>query len=266
MSSDNDFFVLRRFGKVGARVLLYMQDQIVELEEELRKQDDFCKSAPKELADSGTFRGDQNSKRRDIMRDLSVMLDRYQRFLLDHSRLKSCPNASEFQIKNVRNWFEASNDAIVDKEREFIDVDGDLIPIVPKLKTPLHRFFDRFEILKRISCLKDRKRNEKLYDSEDFERQTTIYNKDSRIDKFVTCATIAIGLAMLLVPLWLLQYFTSHKTGTTNKLWIITAFLIGFAVLFSILTVARPFEVLAATAAYGAVLMVFMQLQYNGAN
>lgn len=110
------------------------------------------------------------------------------------------------------------------------------------------------------------KRNEKLYDSEDFERQTTIYNKDSRIDKFVTCATIAIGLAMLLVPLWLLQYFTSHKTGTTNKLWIITAFLIGFAVLFSILTVARPFEVLAATAAYGAVLMVFMQLQYNGAN
>lgn len=88
MSSDNDFFVLRRFGKVGARVLLYMQDQIVELEEELRKQDDFCKSAPKELADSGTFRGDQNSKRRDIMRDLSVMLDRYR-------------NNSQFQAESL---------------------------------------------------------------------------------------------------------------------------------------------------------------------
>lgn len=108
------------------------------------------------------------------------------------------------------------------------------------------------------------KRNQKLYGPDDFERQATIYNKESRIDKFVTCATIAIGLAMLLVPLWLLQYFTSRRTDTTNKLWIITAFLIGFAVLFSVLTVARPFEVLAATAAYGAVLMVFMQLQSNG--
>lgn len=178
MSSDNDFFVLRRFGNAGARVLLNMQDQIVELEEQLRQQDDYCRSAPKDLADSGTFRGDRNIQRKRIMHDLSVMLDRYrnscqfqakslsharkltkatERFLLDHSRLKSCPNASEFQIRNVRNWFEASNGAIEAKERKFIDVDGDLIPIVPKLKTPLHRFIDRFEILKQISCLTDRK-------------------------------------------------------------------------------------------------------------
>lgn len=110
------------------------------------------------------------------------------------------------------------------------------------------------------------KRNENLFDPEDFERQETIYNKESRIDKVVTCATLAIGLAMLIGPLWLLQYVTSQGTGTTNKLWIINAFLIGFAVLLIILTVARPFEVLAATAAYGAVLMVFMQLQSNGIN
>jgi hypothetical protein len=32
-----------------------------------------------------------------------------------------------------------------------------------------------------------------------------------------------------------------------------------FTVLTSLLTVAKPFEVLAATAAYGAVMMVFMQ-------
>lgn len=57
----------------------------------------------------------------------------------------------------MRNWLEASNDAIEDKEKKFIDVDGDLIPIVPKLKTPLRRFIDRFEILKQISCLTDRK-------------------------------------------------------------------------------------------------------------
>lgn len=78
MSSDDDFFVLRRFGKVGTRVLLFMQDQIVELEEGLQRQDDWCKTAQKEYADNGTFRGDRNPQRRKIMHDLSYMLERYR--------------------------------------------------------------------------------------------------------------------------------------------------------------------------------------------
>ena len=67
---------------------------------------------------------------------------------------------------------------------------------------------------------------------------------------------------MLIGPLWLLQHFStdSVQTNLSVRLVIITFFLIGFAVLLTIITVARPFETLAATAAYGAVLMVFMQL------
>ena len=74
------------------------------------------------------------------------------------------------------------------------------------------------------------------------------------MDKFVTCITIALGLAMLIGPLWLLQHFT------TARLVIITVFLVVFTLLLTIITVAKPFETLAASAAYGAVLMVFMQL------
>lgn len=78
MSSDDDFFVLRRFGKVGTRVLLFMQDQIVQLEEKLQLQDDSCKYGPKELADNGTFRHDRYP-RREIMLDLSNKLERYRK-------------------------------------------------------------------------------------------------------------------------------------------------------------------------------------------
>lgn len=110
------------------------------------------------------------------------------------------------------------------------------------------------------------KRNKTLFSpTENFESTTTIYHNDSRIEKFVTCATIALGLAMLIAPLWLLQYFTAAGGSTRDRLLIITCFLIGFAVLVSILTISRPPEVLGATAAYGAVLMVFMQLQYSAA-
>lgn len=79
MSSDDDFFVLRRFGEVGARVLLLMQDQIAKLEEELQQEDDICKKAPKEWADNGTFRGDPNPRRVEIMHHLSNMLERYRK-------------------------------------------------------------------------------------------------------------------------------------------------------------------------------------------
>lgn len=107
------------------------------------------------------------------------------------------------------------------------------------------------------------KRNKKLYDPEDFESKVTIYNKEARIDKIVTFATIAIGLAMLLAPLWLLQCVTSRDISKTTTLGTITAFIVGFSGLLSIVAVAKPFEVLAATAAYAAVLMVFMQMQSN---
>ena len=80
------------------------------------------------------------------------------------------------------------------------------------------------------------------------------------MEKFVTCITIALGLAMLIGPLWLLQHFSTTKSNLRLRLIIITVFLVAFTVLLTIITVARPFETLAATAAYGAVLMVFMQL------
>ena len=76
----------------------------------------------------------------------------------------------------------------------------------------------------------------------------------------VTCITIGLGLAMLIAPLWLLQYVYTAEPNLKTRLGVITGFLVAFTLLLSVMVVARPFEVLAATAAYGAVMMVFMQL------
>ncbi len=71
-----------------------------------------------------------------------------------------------------------------------------------------------------------------------------------------------LGLGMLIGPLWWLQNLSNSEV----RLGVITGFLFAFMALLSILTVAKPFEVLAATAAYGALLMVFMQLGSNTSN
>ncbi len=105
--------------------------------------------------------------------------------------------------------------------------------------------------------------NKHLYNVEDFEMETTVYNRDSLVHKFVTCLIMLFGLGMLIGPLWWLQHLSAEQPNLRARLEVITGFLIVFTILLSILTVARPFEVLAATPAYGAVLMVFMQLGSN---
>ena len=79
-ASDDDFFVLRRFGKSSARVALYLQDQVAHLEEELEKVDLLCSQAPKEFADGGTFRHDRWPRRRAILDELTVSLERYRKY------------------------------------------------------------------------------------------------------------------------------------------------------------------------------------------
>ena len=90
--------------------------------------------------------------------------------------------------------------------------------------------------------------------------QSTILVKNSKIDNLVFCVIIALGLAMLIGPLWWLNYLAIQAPDLAPRLAVITGFIALFALLIGLFTVANPFEVLAATAAYSAVLMVFMQL------
>ena len=106
--------------------------------------------------------------------------------------------------------------------------------------------------------------NERLYQASDFEMKTTVYVREAVIDKLATCLIMLLGLGMLIGPLWWLQHLSADQPNLQARLEVITGFLVAFTILLSILTVAKPFEVLAATAAYGAVLMVFMQLGSGG--
>lgn len=194
-------------------------------------------------------------------------------YVINQSQLKARSDATEFQIRNVKNWLHNNNNPIDWEEANFIQQEGDLIPVVPRVKTPLRRFVDKFPSIRKISCFRDRKVRSPQIDGkaqakvcqrntiiDDFESQTTIYNKESRIDKFATCAAIVLGLGMLIAPLWLLQHLSAEKPNLNRRLLVITVFMIAFTIMIIVVTIAKPSEALTATAAYGAILMVFMQL------
>jgi len=86
MSLDDDFFILRRFGSLSARVVLRQQNEIVELEKELEAED---RLAIADSQDSGTFCNDPRPKRRKLLNKLAFMIERYRTAASSYSKVKA---------------------------------------------------------------------------------------------------------------------------------------------------------------------------------
>lgn len=73
ISSDSSFNVCRRFLRLRARLLLYKQDNIVQLEKELDKLD---REEPR-LLFLGNYRRDRNNERAKVVEQIGVELAKY---------------------------------------------------------------------------------------------------------------------------------------------------------------------------------------------
>ncbi|TDZ67894.1 hypothetical protein CTRI78_v002716 [Colletotrichum trifolii] len=162
VSSEDDFFLLRRFDTLNTRVALALQDEVSQLEEEL-----------------GEF--DQAT-----------------------SHMNSCYNRLRFE------------------------------------NTPKHQ-----------TGTSGVENETPGYDAEEVSHYS-----DKRIDAFASAVIISVGVAMLITPIWVLEGMVDLK----GKLAVITCFIFVFLLVLSLAMVAKPFEALGATAAYAAVLMVFLQV------
>ena len=78
VASENDFFMLRRFGAVSTRVALMLQDQVVVLEDELRELDRKYSGREAVGVNNGTFRDDEKD-RLNVLEKLRLKLVEYSR-------------------------------------------------------------------------------------------------------------------------------------------------------------------------------------------
>jgi hypothetical protein len=85
IASDESFFIVRHFGALNARVILSLQDEIVELEDRLRVMDEETsrKAAPKTLH-NGTFRLDGYQQRKELL--TGQITDKLRRYSMSRPR------------------------------------------------------------------------------------------------------------------------------------------------------------------------------------
>lgn len=161
--------------------------------------------------------------------------------MIQQAQLKTYAQAYSPDVKSLRAWHaNHSNLAIVPEEQEYLAHDSDLFCVVPKERTSLRRLLDRSLTLRIHPLWRKKEPSLPTYD------QDLIYSiSDKRIDNFIAFLILGVGAAMLIAPLWILDLVD----GETKKLVIITIFILGFMAMLSSVTVAKPFETLAATAA-----------------
>lgn len=175
-----------------------------------------------------------------------------------YSSMRSRPAADDRQINNVKNWLTNEKGEYlhaIDAKETTCYTDSnyapDLITISSRTRPPLGRWLESWERLQVSRLFRA-----KLIPGQHVESDTTTYSSDSKFEKLTNRSIIAGGLIMLLTPLWLLEF----ASGSKVRLGIITAFVVVFMMGMTTATINRPFEVVASSAAYAAVLMVFMQI------
>jgi hypothetical protein len=162
--------------------------------------------------------------------------------ILQQAELKKYPLASKKAVVSVQNWHENhGNLVIAPEEQEYLSHDLDLFPLARREKTPLRKLLERSRRFRIHSVWRKKKVPElPVYDAD-----TVKLLSDKRIDRFITAITMSIGSAMLIAPMWVLQALDDPS----RKLAVITAFIVVFLGMVSYATVAKPPEILAATAA-----------------
>jgi hypothetical protein len=257
MASSNDFFLVRRFGALNARVLLLLQDRIVQKEGELKDLDDDAGvnnlTGPEALSNS--IRDDPNDERETLLQEIKSMLDEYSEaesqrlctWLTDNpddciiklSTIYSWDPATKSQRNNVLNWFYNNERAVVTDEQQWIRVAGDVIPLARQTKSPLRGLL---ETISRTTGW----RMFKLKDQATTRESSTTFNHDiNALERFTNAVLITLGLLLLIGPMWSLQFITNE----VKRLAIITSFILLFASILAGATAAKPFETLGATAA-----------------
>lgn len=160
--------------------------------------------------------------------------------MLQQSALNQFSDAPQRDVRSIRNWhYNHGSAAILNEEQKYLEQD-DLFCVLQKDKTPLRRMIDKSYRLRTMDLWR---RPDTV---PDYDTSHISYYSDKRIDHFASGVIIGIGTCLLIIPLWILQALDT----LTIKLAVITVFIFVFLLILSISMASKPFEALAATAAY----------------
>lgn len=281
-SSEANFGLYRSFSYLHSRILLDLQDEITMLEKELDEIDwDDFEAAPERLRSRETDVSMASSEgttrtRRVILREIKEKLMEYDEVLIKARELEAFQKPSDRNYRSVRRYhhntkplMDAEMDSIRSKEdtvslrsgREWATFDGGVETVIGQVdrglkwvfrtkEPPLQRIF-------RTPALRAKTTNSFI----------SLYSS-SRIDQLINILITFVIFILLVIPVTTMYHLTSTSDSsgsagadskdTLNAVGVLIVFTLLFSAAMSILTKAARHELFAASAAYCAILVVFI--------
>jgi hypothetical protein len=252
IASDNDFPLFWCFDAINARFLVYLEDKIAVLEEELEGLDTIHSKEEAQDIHNRSFRQEALPGRTALLEELDVLVKRCSKsfinwqspqhahradeLLIQHSTIRTQPRVAKRNVESISNWLFNTQNTILDKEAAYIQKRSDLVQLVPKAITPFQHLLEKSTRF-RLSRLWVKKQPDLPIHSAAYP-DTLHYRSDARVDRSVGVTVMVLGLAMLIAPLWVLAY--------TEVMWKRLGVMTGFIVLFlgrvAFTTIAKPFQ------------------------
>ncbi|KAL8840065.1 MAG: hypothetical protein Q9176_004087 [Flavoplaca citrina] len=274
LDSDESFMLFKRFGIVFARLLLNKQDEIRQMEDELQGMDkmDFVGDKHEYLLsrdedvkrEPSTIPGCWSQTRPQLLEKLEKKIMEYSDLLLKANQLKTLEKPAARDYRSVLHFMENDGGAMYEREMSWIYDKEDLVSLRPGrehawLDGMLERLLKvcRCGLVRYIFCTPEtnaRTDNPAIH-----------YYDRRRIAKCVTLLITILILVLLMIPIWLLYKSSVNGTiGTTNDtIVMILSFTLIFSAALSLFTKAKRHEIVAASAGYCAVLVVFLGNIHN---
>ncbi|OAK99935.1 hypothetical protein IQ06DRAFT_377793 [Phaeosphaeriaceae sp. SRC1lsM3a] len=292
-SSEANFSLYRSFSYLHSRVLLDLQDEITSLERELDDidEDDECddpdRLRSRELDEDRARNEGGRRNRRIVLKEIKGKLMEYDEVLIKARQLESFQKPSDRNYRSVRRYhhntkplMDAEMDSIRSKEdivslhngREWATFDGGVETMIGRV--------DR--VLQKI-CRTTEPPLQKYFRTPELRAKTSSphisFYSSTRIDRLVNILITFVIFILLIVPIVTLYRLTStpnfagsdssngtvpasavedYNRDTFNAVGVLIVFTLLFSAAMSLLTRAARHELFAASAAYCAILVVFI--------
>lgn len=268
LDSDDAFMVYRRFGSVYSRLLLSKQDEMSRMEATLLAMDQtdhadgnesYLMSRPFDVEREEIPEVWKGQSRVKLLERMEKVALEYAELLLKAQKLKEMDRPSNRDYRSVLHFMENDGGQLFEEDMGFIYEKEDLITLRPGreyawLDGLLERTLKvlRCRLIKFFFCPKETR------DKTD-DKDIHYYDRD-RISTCVTMMITTIVLALLVVPIWLLYRFSIQGTIATSPdtIGVVLVFTLVFSAALTGFTKARRHEIVAASAGYCAVLVVFL--------
>lgn len=260
---DKTTTIYRRFDSLSARNLLFYEAELTELEEKQRHYDiedsnatdktsiecqrDWNRFAETAKRENGT--GGREEEKMKLAMKIRELLEKYHAALASHQALLNSESPSKRTLQAMRNWFFSNTSGIPGQDKS-----GHLWGASETI------FSDARDVIAlRVAADQDRlstfiHSNLALFFATGRPDGTEIYASERAIARFVAIFSTLLAAVLLFGAILSLRATSNEKA--------VLGMLCGYTVLFAacvgLLTNAKRDQIFGATAAYAAVLVVFV--------